>query len=230
MRPLLVATCAFVAAMSSTIAPGQVRGGGAFRQPMGARQTVTPGFASIGIPQPARTPATFARQPFGIGTGSLFFYSDLGYEPIVPQPASVVVMQEPAPPTPQVEEQHPPIKPLLLELQGGHWVRVENSGAISTPVPENHEQPPEQSLQNPSVPNPLPATVLVFRNGQAEVTNGYAIIGDTLYAQSDYWTTGGWTKKIALAKLDLAATIRANQQRGVLFKLPAGPNEVVLRP
>lgn len=230
MHRLLVATCALAAAVSSPVAPAQVRAGGALGHGMGVPQTVTPGFATIGIPQPAGTAFNLAHRPLGIGSGSVFFYSDLGYEPVTPQPASVVVVEPLQPATTHLEDERAPIKPLVLESQGGHWVRVENSQAISTSVPENHEQRPGQSVQNPSAQNPPPATVLVFRNGQAELTNGYAIVGNTLYAQTDYWTTGGWTKKIALAQLDLAATLRANQERGVVFKLPAGPNEVVLQP
>jgi hypothetical protein len=197
---------------------------------MGVPQTVTPGFATVGIPQPAGTTLNLAHPPLGIGAGSVFFYSDLGYEPVTPQPASVVVFERPQPATTHLEDERPPTKPLVLEWQGGRWVRVENSQAVSTSVPESHEQRPGQSLENPPAQNPPPAMVLVFRNGQAELTNGYAIVGNTLYAQTDYWTTGGWTQKIALAQLDLAATIRANQERGVVFKLPAGPNEVVLQP
>jgi hypothetical protein len=56
------------------------------------------------------------------------------------------------------------------------------------------------------------------------------VIGDVLYEQSNYWTSGSWTRKIPMADLDLPATIKANQQRGIVFKLPAGPNEVVLQP
>ena len=72
--------------------------------------------------------------------------------------------------------------------------------------------------------------MLVFRDGHSETTSAYAVIGDALYEQSNYWASGSWTKKVAMADLDLPATIRANQQRGVVFKVPAGPNEVVLQP
>ena len=57
-------------------------------------------------------------------------------------------------------------------------------------------------------------TVLVFRNGhQQEVTN-YAIMGDTLYVFDQ------GRKKIALADLDIPATIQANDDRGMEFKVP----------
>jgi hypothetical protein len=62
-----------------------------------------------------------------------------------------------------------------------------------------------------------PHTVLVFKDGhQLEIAN-YAIIGATLYDLSD-----GRTRKVALAELDLSATMKQNDARGVDFQLPAG--------
>jgi hypothetical protein len=55
-------------------------------------------------------------------------------------------------------------------------------------------------------------------------------MGTTLYAKADYLATGAWTRKVQLADLDLPATVKQNQQRGLKFELPSGPNEVVLRP
>jgi hypothetical protein len=58
--------------------------------------------------------------------------------------------------------------------------------------------------------------VLIFKDGhQVEVAN-YAIVGATLYDLS-----GGRSKKIQLAELDLPATVKENDQRGVEFQLPA---------
>jgi hypothetical protein len=60
-----------------------------------------------------------------------------------------------------------------------------------------------------------PSTVLIFKNGnQSEVVN-YAIVGDTLFDFGD-----GRTKKILLADLDLPATQKANDNRGVEFQVP----------
>lgn len=91
------------------------------------------------------------------------------------------------------------------------------------------EQPPapprQQAVAQPPddpPPSPQPAaevkpgepTVLVFRNGhQQEVTN-YAIMGETLYVFDQS------RKKIALADLDLPATVKANDDRGMEFKVP----------
>lgn len=63
---------------------------------------------------------------------------------------------------------------------------------------------------------PLPATVLVFRDQhQQEITN-YAISGGTLWVLSDHLLA----KKIPLADLDLTATAKANEERGLQFQIP----------
>jgi hypothetical protein len=80
----------------------------------------------------------------------------------------------------------------------------------------------QQSAQQPayeSAPEPVreqPSTVLIFKDGhQAQIAN-YAIVGATLYDLSD-----GRSKKVQLADLDLPATVKENDQRGVEFQLPA---------
>ena len=52
----------------------------------------------------------------------------------------------------------------------------------------------------------------------------------TIYFKADYWSSGSWTRKIQIADLDLPATLRLNQERGLKFVMPSGPNEVVTRP
>ncbi len=60
-----------------------------------------------------------------------------------------------------------------------------------------------------------PTGVLIFRDGhQLEVQN-YAIVGDTLYD-----LTPGHPRKIALASIDVPATVQANDDRGVTFRVP----------
>jgi hypothetical protein len=62
----------------------------------------------------------------------------------------------------------------------------------------------------------IPPTVLVFRDQHREEIRNYAIVGETL------WNfTGQRTKKIPLSDLDLAATVKANDDRGVTFTVPA---------
>jgi hypothetical protein len=74
----------------------------------------------------------------------------------------------------------------------------------STADSDTHPEPP---------PEP---TVLVFKDGhQLEVEN-YAIVNQTLYD-----LTPGHPRKIFLADLDLPATEKQNDDRGVAFELPS---------
>jgi hypothetical protein len=78
-------------------------------------------------------------------------------------------------------------------------------------------RPREQGAE-PS-PEPVasqPSTVLIFKDGHQEEISNYAIVGSTLYDLSD-----GRSKKVQLADLDLSATVKENDQRGVEFQLPA---------
>lgn len=58
-------------------------------------------------------------------------------------------------------------------------------------------------------------TELVFRDRHTEQVQNYAIVGPTLWILNPQRP-----RKIALAELDLPATVRANQDRGVDFQLP----------
>jgi len=59
-------------------------------------------------------------------------------------------------------------------------------------------------------------TVLVFKDGTRREVLNYAIVGSMLYDLSN-----GLTRKVALAELDLPATVKQNDDRGVEFQLPA---------
>jgi hypothetical protein len=60
------------------------------------------------------------------------------------------------------------------------------------------------------------ATVLVFRDQHTREIQNYAIVGQTLWDFS-----GARKEKIPLADLDIAATEKANDDRGVTFRVPA---------
>lgn len=60
-----------------------------------------------------------------------------------------------------------------------------------------------------------PRTTLVFNDGKRLEVANYAIVGSTLY----YWTPGH-RRKVALAELDLSATAKENDDRGIDFHLP----------
>jgi hypothetical protein len=91
-----------------------------------------------------------------------------------------------------------------------------------------HRPPADPALQDPAPPTPSaapeqtvaaqPATVLIFKNGRESEVQNYAIVGDTLFDFTD-----GRSHKIPLADLDLPATQKANDGRGVDFHIPAKP-------
>jgi hypothetical protein len=60
-----------------------------------------------------------------------------------------------------------------------------------------------------------PATVLVFRDQHEKEIENYAIIGQTLWNFAPQHT-----EKIPLADLDLQATTKANDDRGITFRVP----------
>ena len=60
-----------------------------------------------------------------------------------------------------------------------------------------------------------PATVLVFRDQHQQEVQNYAIAGQTLWVFSEQTA-----KKIPLADLDLTATAKVNDDRGVDFRVP----------
>ena len=61
-----------------------------------------------------------------------------------------------------------------------------------------------------------PATILVYKDGHKMEVQNYAIVGDTLFN-----LTGNLSHKILLADLDLSATQKLNDERGVEFQVPA---------
>jgi len=73
--------------------------------------------------------------------------------------------------------------------------------------------PPRQHAEERA--DPAPPTVLVFRDQHKKEVQNYAIVGQTL------WTFAPQhTEKIPLSDLDLPATQKANDDRGVDFHLP----------
>ena len=78
--------------------------------------------------------------------------------------------------------------------------------------------PPQSQSADPAPAEVIPATVLVFRDQRKEEIHNYAIVGQTLWNFSPQRT-----EKIPLSDLDIAATSKVNQDRGVDFHLPDAP-------
>jgi hypothetical protein len=81
---------------------------------------------------------------------------------------------------------------------------------VAPPPPTAHEQP-----STPRDAKPREPTVLVFRDGHQQEVGNYAIMGQTVYVLDSR------TQKISLADLDVPATVKANDDRGMEFKVPA---------
>jgi len=103
--------------------------------------------------------------------------------------------------------------------QGGPTVFDRRGSGAQSYVPpvENVPAPhAEQSANSAPDPQPVqPPTLLVFKDGHKLEVGNYAIVGTTLFD-----LTPGHPRKIALADLDLQATQKQNEDRGVVFQLP----------
>jgi hypothetical protein len=78
---------------------------------------------------------------------------------------------------------------------------------------------PSDSASSPpakqSAPDePVEPTMLVFRDGHTKEISNYAIVGKTLFVFAVP------KSKIALADLDIPATVKVNEDRGVSFNVP----------
>ncbi len=84
------------------------------------------------------------------------------------------------------------------------------------------EQQLRDTRQVQSAPAPPPEktipTILVFRDGRQIEVQGYAIVGQTLWALTEQSST-----KIPISDLDLETTQRLNAERGIRFPLPRKP-------
>jgi hypothetical protein len=81
-------------------------------------------------------------------------------------------------------------------------------------APAHAERMPEEAPAVEPDP-PLPPTLLVFKDGRTVEVANYAILGPTLFDLSP-----GHRHKFAIRDLDLEATRKQNDERGVTFQLP----------
>jgi len=186
-----------------------------------------------------------ARFPRSLYLGTPLWFDD--YPPNDKAVPSVIVLQAPEQPAPAarpVFEETKSAAPLLIEWQGDRYVR-RSSGSSNqkNPAPLDYAAPTPTKSSSARVaqpgtpvnaaasanPEPAPAT-FVFRDGHREQSSDYTIVSGVIYTRGDYWTSGSWTKKIPMAQLDVPATLRANADSGVPFRLPAAPNEIITRP
>ncbi|MFB3915421.1 MAG: hypothetical protein ACE14M_01740 [Terriglobales bacterium] len=87
----------------------------------------------------------------------------------------------------------------------------EQQAELRSAPPPAPSQPPQAQPQTKA-----PPTKLVFRDGKTLEVQNYAIAGQTMWVFSEQRA-----RKIPLSQLDIPATQKANEQRGVPFQVPS---------
>ena len=109
------------------------------------------------------------------------------------------------------------------DYQGGPTVFDRRGNGERSYVPPAKDAAPahprEQSAEVEAPPvdpdPPMPPTLLVFKDGRTVEVGNYAIQGPVLFD-----LTAGHRRRIMIADLDLDATRKQNDERGVTFQLP----------
>jgi hypothetical protein len=94
---------------------------------------------------------------------------------------------------------------IIVEIRD---TREQKSAAIEQPIAKKEE--PKAAPERPSDP-----VIIVMLDGRKEALSDYAIMGSYIFDLSN-----GTTRKIPIDTIDVPATRKINEQRGVEFKLP----------
>jgi len=104
--------------------------------------------------------------------------------------------------------------PTIFDRHGsGASSYISPARSISVPRAAAQETEADASADNPELAQEH--TLLVFKDGRKLELGNYAIVGVTLYD-----LTPGHSRRVALADLDLEATRKQNDDRGVIFQIP----------
>ncbi len=181
----------------------------------------------VTFPPSSTVPVTIAHpgphrivRPFVSGNVPIFFGAD--------EPSSVVInniVPVPAAEKTTVIEEQPAPPPLIIEREGDRW--VQRRVTSMAPAPQAAPTQPETELLPTRAPQHLPDITLVFRDGHREDVTTYMIFAGSLYHSTPAWAP---QQQVKLSSLDLPATENINRKRGLVFRLPNSPNEVVTRP
>jgi hypothetical protein len=162
-----------------------------------------------------------------------------GYPPAAQAPN--MLLQALSPAGAIQDQQQPASQPLLIELQGGRYVRLNGEkpsdnemlayqAPTASTARSSAKTDSNQRVTHEVTARELAPVILVYRDGHREEVRDYTIVGGAIYARGDFYSDGYWNKKIELSALALPETIKSNQERGVRFVLPGAPNEVIVRP
>jgi hypothetical protein len=141
--------------------------------------------------------------------------------PVYTVPYTPVIIVQPGADQAREEEEEEYGGPTVFDRRGAG--RYQRDRCYERPRSEEREAEEEaRSVPPPGAPvatvSEQPPTVLVFKDGHTVEVQNYAILGSLVYDLAP-----GHPRKIPLADLDLAATAKQNDDRGIDFRLPAGP-------
>jgi hypothetical protein len=181
-----------------------VRVGSGFHQSFGTRPTFGGGRGPFFGPRRFRGPVFFSSfSPFFFGySGYPLYYSDYSYSMVDSYPAYDYYASASNQNSAYLVQQQQDIDRLEDEVAR---LREERESQETAPA-----QPPTESESQPSTP-----TLLVFRDKHTQEVQNYAVVGGTIWIFSEQRAT-----KLPLSWLDIDATIKANDERGVNFRLP----------
>src|SRR5690242_13162202 len=209
---------------SSTVAPqGHA---GVMPTPIGVSPAPAPAFPTptpIGVPPMLPVPGTnnTASSGFHHHHHDSDDFARGTYPVYVPYPVVVdpYSMYQAPPDQADEETDDPPVVqgPTVFERRTPGDV---TAGGTFAADPSAEEAAPDASPAQPESASSQPVqpqepNVLVFRDGHQLQVQNYAIVGDFLY---DF--TPGHARKVPLSQLDLPATAKANDERGLDFTLP----------
>lgn len=103
---------------------------------------------------------------------------------------------------------------LAEEQRGRQDARDLIASRSALPAPSGKAKFADSEVKSSQADN-TPPTVFIFKDGRQLEVKNYAIMGQTLYDIS-----GAVVRKVPLADVDAAATIKANDDRGITIKLP----------
>lgn len=234
-RPIAISFALLGTLLIASSASAQGRGGSFYNAPMtnGFQQVPMRQASSVGFHGRAGHALRRYHGYFYPGYGPYFYDSGYNYDDgsgETPPPAK--------PPAPAPPEVHKAADSVVMELRGDRWVRLTSTGPIEPAARAAATEPSRGVTAAMALPAfdqapaaaPLPAAILVFRDGHREEAVKYTIVGNAIYLKGDYYATGSWTRRVQTAELDLPATLKLNSERGTRFSLPSRPSEVMLRP
>ena len=174
-----------------------------------ARTTTNSGTTSSARKPPSTTSQTNNSRPRPAAIPLPYYYYPYVYA--VPEPYTADVLDNGA-----SDDNDPNYQggPTVFDRRGDGPSSYIPPGYESNPVPTQTEPTPAPEYDSDSQPSPDP-TVLVFKDGHQLEIGNYAVVNQTLYD-----LTPGHPRRIALAELDLPATQKLNDDRGITFDLP----------